>query len=500
MMRRDRILGAHACGKRHSADACGKGDSADACGRRHRADDAGGLRGAEPEKGHNAGAALNRWVARVHAATGLLPLALLVSVAGCDSLLEVDPSPHTVPDEELNKPTALQARMIGAEANFFLAYDMAIVFGGLYTDEIADPNNAIDERRVTEDNGLIGSSDESPEGIDGLWTPMQRAAFTSNKMQDDILAGSFEDLIPDPQSSSELARMSLFAGYSKLELGELFCSTAFNGEGPEYSSEETYGLAVDEFTQAIDAIDEATAEEDDLDVLYASLVGRARAHLHRDKTQEAVQDAMRVPVDWEYIAAVYSNNSQLEENDIWNMLTDSQRYTVAEDFRGLTVDDTDEQDVRVDVFQDPDDPFAIDGQTPLFQAGKYTSATSPIRFASGDEAQYIIAEVEAAENGAAGLQTAIDIINAVRARHGVATVWAPSAPTRDMVLSKVLDERGRTLFIEGQRMGDLRRYLARYEMDEFPESPEPDLAGTCMPLPLEERENNPGIQGGSTGG
>lgn len=424
---------------------------------------------------------------------GLLPVALLLSAAGCDSLLDVDPSPHTVPDDELNKPTALQARLVGAEANFFLAYDMAIVFGGLYTDEIADPNNAIDERRVTEDNDLIGEDDENPEGVDGLWTPMQRAAFTSNKMQDDILAESFEDLIPDPQNSSELARMSLFAGYSKLALGDLFCSTAFNGEGPEYTSQETYGLAADELSLAIEAIDEATAGEDDLDVLYAALVARARARLQAGQTQEAVQDAMRVPADWEYIASVYSNNSQLEENDIWSMLTDSQRYTVAEDFRNLTVDGTGAPDPRVDVFQDPDDPFAIDGQTPLFQARKYTGPTSPIRLASGDEAQLIIAEVEAAENGASGLEAAIDIINAVRARHGIATEWAPAAPTRDMVLRKLLDERGRTLFIEGQRMGDLRRYLARYEINEFPSSPEPDLAGTCMPLPLQERDNNPGL-------
>lgn len=423
----------------------------------------------------------------------LSALALVLASTGCDSLLDVDPSPDTVPEEELRRPTALQSRMIGAEANFFLAYDMAIVFGGLYTDELADPNNAIDERRVTEDNGLIGATDEAPEGIDGLWTPMQRAAFTSNQMQDDILAGSFGDLIPEPEGSPELARMSLFAGYTKLVLGELFCSTAFNGVGPEHSSEETHGLAVEELTSAIDAIDEAAANQEDLDVLYAALVARARAHLHRGETEQALQDAMRVPADWEYIADVYSNNSQLEENDIWNMLTDSKRFTVAETFRDLTVDDTGEPDPRVEVFQDPDAPFSIDGQTPQFQSRKYTVSTAPIRLASGDEAQYIIAEIAATTNGAAGLETAVDIINAVRARHGIATGWTPSAPTQEMVLRELLDERGRTLFLEGQRMADLRRYLERYAIDAFPESPDPDLAGTCMPLPLAERDNNPEI-------
>ncbi|HET7273553.1 MAG TPA: hypothetical protein VFI91_00115, partial [Longimicrobiaceae bacterium] len=241
---------------------------------------------------------------------------LTIALIGCDSLLDVEPQPHTVPAEELEKPTSLQARMIGAEANFFLAYDMAIVFGGLFADELADPGNSIDQRRVTPDNGLIGSADENPEGIDGLWTPMQRAAFTSNATQEALLDG----LVPDAAESAELARMSLFAGYSKLMLGELFCTTAFNGVGPEYSSQETYQLAADEFTRAIDA---ANAETD---VLYAAYVGRARARLQLGDLEGAVQDASNVPADWEYLAAVYSNNSQLEENDIWGMLTDSQRY------------------------------------------------------------------------------------------------------------------------------------------------------------------------------
>ncbi|MGH7504362.1 MAG: hypothetical protein ACRELX_01870, partial [Longimicrobiales bacterium] len=97
---------------------------------------------------------------RAHAPTatllrGLLALGLVLPATACDSLLDVEPEPHTVPAEELDNPTSLTARLIGAEANFFLAYDMAIVFSGLYTDEVADPGNAIDERRVTEDNGLI---------------------------------------------------------------------------------------------------------------------------------------------------------------------------------------------------------------------------------------------------------------------------------------------------------------------------------------------------------
>lgn len=417
------------------------------------------------------------------AARALLLLGLAVPTAGCDSLLEVQPDPHTVPAEELDDPTALQARLIGAEANFFLAYDMAIVYGGLFTDELVDATglDAIDERRVTADNGLIGAADENPEGIDGLWTPMQRAAFTSNALQETILSGSFEDQVPDPENSPELARMSLFAGYSKLILGELFCSTAFNGEGPEYTSQETYALAEQEFTTAIDA---ANA---DPDVRYAAYVGRARARLQLGDIEGAVQDATQVPPDFEYIANVYSSNSQLEENDIWTMLSGSQRFSIGPDFRVMTIDGTDLPDPRVQVYRDPDDPFAIDGSTPLYQSRKYDNPTAPVRLASGHEAQYIIAEIAAAEGD---VQRAVQIINEVRARQGI-TVEFSSSPGE--ILRDILDERSRTLFLEGQRMGDLRRYLERYGINEFPPSDQPQLAGTCFPLPNAERFNNPGL-------
>ena len=413
----------------------------------------------------------------------LLVLALALTTQGCDGLLDVEPEPHSVPADELDKPSALQARMIGAEANFFMAYDMAIVYGGLFADELFSGGNslAVEERRVTPNDGTIGAADENEEGIDGLWTPMQRAAFTSNDLQEDILSGSFEDQTPDPSNSPQVARMSLFAGYTKLALGELFCSTAFNGTGPEFTSDETYQLAVEEFTVAIEAADA------DPDVRNAALVGRARANLHLGNTALAVADAAAVPPDFEFIAAVYSTNSQAEENDIWNMLTDSQRYTVDPRFRGLTIDDTGVDDPRVEVFQDPDDQFGSDGSTELYQAAKYRFATAPIRLASGHEAQYIIAEVAAAEGDP---QDAVAIINEVRARHDITAEFASTSP--EEILATVLDEKGRTLFLEGQRMGDLRRFRARYGIDAFPTG-EGYEDNVCMPLPNAERDNNPGI-------
>lgn len=414
-------------------------------------------------------------------------VALLVS--GCDALTDVAPNDKTVPAEELENPNSFQARLTGAQADFFFAYDMAVAWQGLFADELYDPGNAVEQRRVLPSNGTIGAVDEAPEGIDGLWTPMQRAAFVTNDLQADIKDGNFPDQVPDAENAPQLARVSLFAGYTKVTLADLFCSLAFNGDGPELTPAETYQQAVEDFTEAIDA------QNADADIQNAAYVGRARAYLQLGNTDQALQDAQQVERGFEYAPSAFSTNSQREENDLWNMLTDSQRFTVDPRYRSMTIDDTGTPDPRVDVFQNPNDPFGIDGSTPQFQAEKYASPTSPIRIASWVEAQYIIAEIE-------GGQTAVDIINDVRDVQGIAAEFSSSDPVE--IRNKVIDERRRALFLEGQRMGDLRRYRATFDnlppAGQFPtgafadvDPPEEYEDGVCFPLPDAERETNPGL-------
>lgn len=428
---------------------------------------------------------------------GKVPLAvgfaaLLAVTTGCDALLDVDENPNTVPGEELNNPTSLEARLVGAEADFFFSYDMASVWSGLFADELAaGAFESVDERRVTTDDGTIGAADEVEEGFDGLWTPLQKAAFTSNLLQEDILADNFPERIPDPENSPELARVSMLAGYAKLALGEIFCSTAFGGDGPEHTSQETFALAAEEFSLAIDAGDAAQ------DVRFASLVGRARARMHMGDTQGALADAQEVPVDWAFVADVYSTNSAKEENDIWNMLSDSRRFTTDPAYRELDIDDTSEDDPRIEAFQDPSIPLTTDGSAELYQLGKYRVPTAPIRLASGFEAQYYIAEIQ-------GGQDAVTIINDVRDRIGTGGEDGDGRGQGDLsanefessdeqeIRLKLFDERARTLFMEGKRLGDLRRYLGEFGLDLFPPTPVGDPQ-TCFPLPDAERDNNPDI-------
>jgi len=419
----------------------------------------------------------------------LLTTLLVLAGTGCDTLTDVEPNDDTVPAEQIDNPNSFQARLIGAQADFFFAYDMAVAWQGLYADELYDPGSAVEQRRVRPNNAQIGAVDEAPEGLDGLWTPMQRATFVTSDLQQDIKAGTFPSQVPDPENSPELARVSLLAGYAKMTLADQFCSLAFNGTGPERTPEETYEQAIEDFTEAIEA------ENAESDIQHSALVGRARSHLQLGNTDQALGDAQQVPEGFAYAPSAYSTNSQREENDIWNMLTDSQRFTVDPRFRSLTIDDTDVPDPRVQVFQDPDDPTGVDGATAQFQDQKYTAPTAPIRIASWVEAQYMIAEIE-------GGQTAVDIINDVRSAQGIEQTFSSTDPTE--IRNKVIDERRRSLFLQGQRMGDLRRYLRTFDnlpvSGRFPDGtafpvdpPSQYEDGVCFPLPDAERDTNPDL-------
>lgn len=413
---------------------------------------------------------------------GTAALTLVAGVTGCDSLLDVEPNPEEVPAEALDDPTALQSRLAGTEAEFWFSHSHAIWYGGLFTDELIDATGfeEVDERRVQPSNGTIGSATYNQDGIDGLWTPVQTAIATADGLQGDIADNSFPDQLPSGANSAEYARISMFVGYAKLSLGELFCTTAFGGDGPELTSEETYAVAVEEFTEALEASNVSD------DVRYAALVGRARANLLMGNDQSALDDAQQVPLGWEMIGDVFSSATIVEENELWDMISDSQRSSVDPAFRELTIDGTDTPDPRLDVFHDPNDQFGSDGSTELWQVGKYTSADAPVRLASGVEARYIVAEIQ-------GGQQAVEIINEVRDHQGIDIEWQPGdSGDEDEILHKVISERSRSLFLEGNRMGNLRRYLSRYDINLFPTG-QGFGDQTCMPLPNAERDFNPDI-------
>jgi hypothetical protein len=129
----------------------------------------------------------------------------------------------------------------------------------------------------------------------------------------------------------------------------------------------------------------------------------------------------------------------------------------------------------------------------MWAAAKYPALTTGIPIAKYAEAQLIIAEARAAAGDIPGAVTAIN--NARNTRAGMPAYDAAGKSAAE-VRTDIIEERRRELFLEGHRLGDIRRY----QLPLNPATGSPYAAGggtygtqNCFPLPDVERINNPNI-------
>ena len=103
--------------------------------------------------------------------------------------------------------------------------------------------------------------------------------------------------------------------------------------------------------------------------------------------------------------------------------------------------------------------------------------------ASWEEAQLIIAEVQ-------GGQEAVQAINRLRTKYNLPQFQSTDAAA---IRQQVIEERKRQLFSEGHRLGDKLRFREPWP-DGRNHKLEPYGPVTCMPLPEQEKLNNPNIK------
>jgi hypothetical protein len=179
--------------------------------------------------------------------------------------------------------------------------------------------------------------------------------------------------------------------------------------------------------------------------------------------------------------AEYSEVQQRRENRLFNVTIRNSFLSVAPAYRNLTIGTA--ADTRVRAVNA--NRAGQDGVTPQWNQQKYTSGTARIPLASWEEAQLIIAE-------ARGGQAARDAINRLRTKYNLPLLTGNEPGT---ILSQVIEERRRQLFSEGHRLGDMLRH-------DIPFPTGTNHKGqtygptTCLPLPDQERLNNPNISQG----
>jgi hypothetical protein len=396
-------------------------------------------------------------------------------MTACDTLLDTD-IPGRVEEGSLNDPGLAQTLVNSALGQFECAYANYIATAGVLAGEyivssfFVDANiwgwRGIETRQA--DGGCPG---RNASGL-GAYTPLQQARFLADDAAQRIEGFSDTEV---PTKNLMLAQLNAYSGYAHLLLAEGFCELAID-RSPLMTRAQVFALAEQKFTSAITFAEAVTtAQRDSLRNL--ALLGRARPRLNLGRGSDAAADAALIPANFVY-RAEYSEVQQRRENRIFNLTRRNSFLSVAPAYRNLTIGTTPDSRVPVQNLG----RAGHDGVTPQWNQNKFTLGTSPIPMASWEEAQLIIAEANA------GTQTARDAINRLRTKFNLPQVGA----TETVDLAFILEERRRQLFSEGHRFNDMLRHNLPFPAGTTHKG-QPYGPTTCMPLPDQERLNNPNI-------
>ncbi len=431
--------------------------------------------------------------------TVLFGAALLFSgLIACNSLLDV-PVPSRIPAGPLETPSNAILLTNGAIADFDCALGSFIVVGGELDDEFEDATSTAsrwvyDKRNVPTDNSQLYASNDC-DG-EGTYVPTNRARESADNVLRIVTAATPAELPTGVSRDSLIAILAAYAGYARVQLGEMFCSAVIstvlpNGSlqyGTELTPAQMFQSADSMFTLAITTA-QTTAGSDS--ALKMALIGRARSELDQGLWADAQADAEQVASDTNYVlVSTASGTTARRENRVWS---ESNKTSVASSvgpryqnmmYQGVL-------DPRVQAT-----PYGHTSETGVVQwyQAKYADVGSAIPIAKWAEAELIIGEADA---HAGDVNGAIGVINTLHRRAGLPLYTGLA--TQDAVLAQIIDERSRELFLEGQRLYDVIR-------NNLPLVPAPgaayrnggvygaDGSQLCLKLPDIERANNPNLQ------
>ena len=428
----------------------------------------------------------------------MLGLGLLtgLSTTACRDITSLaQENPGTLSGVTLYVPGNAQLIVNGAIADFECAYARYVVGSGLFTDElsvgIANTGNYDYDARRLLTNATYGTNhcgaNPTPSSTQqpGIYTPLSTARATADT------AAAYLEQWTDAQAANRnklIAQSNAYAGYSLVLLGESMCTAAIN-LGPELQPAQLFAEAKIRFDKAITS---ATAAND-ATTLNVARVGRARAQLNlrgAANLAAAAADAALVPATFAVSTSPDPVNTR-RQNALFINISQSSFSTVDTSFRNVLVPGGTTQDPRVGVVDLARNGTATGSR--IFLPAKAATNATAMRIASYAEAQLIIAENAAVAGDLAGATAAI---NNARARTtGVPAYVLPPGATSAAVLAQVMEERRREFFVEGHRLGDIRR-------NAIPFTPAAGAtyqyggvygAQTCFLLPDVERINNPTI-------
>jgi len=430
----------------------------------------------------------------------LAAFGLAGALGACENgLLEVK-NPGAVNDADLDDPLVQQQIVNTVVGSFQTMYDDLVFAGALLSDEGVNGHNftqwiEINLRVLEESNSILGSD---------IYGPLQRARAAG-----DNLSQRLRGILGDKAGSDlGLARALAYAGYGNIMLAEYFCESPVADDQPALSSDDIMRRAIGRFDEAIQIATAARANAAAVNpattasraavagadsIANMARVGAARASLWLGDKTKAVQYASAVPASF-VMWLNYSDNKAFQENRLFAATSGSGRYLgVSAKFRNLN-DPRIRHNATAQSGHSPDAILFTPRLGPSHTgwsaaaAGEFAKNTG-IRLSSGLEAQYIVAEAQG-PNAAN-----IAFVNSRRAVGGQAALAATVSPAD--FLAALREQRSRDFFMDGHRLGDLRRYKKQYGVDEFNKGTHPVAKwgnyGTaeCFPPSLAERIGNP---------
>jgi hypothetical protein len=412
--------------------------------------------------------------------SAICAVTMTLSATACSDFLEVH-DPSVIDASELDSLSDARLLAISARQNFSTAAVRVHIFGAFFVWEAWNGNPAFEFEQF----GLRSVVPENTQLNGQLWAPLSLALRSADRAVE-LLEGKQVET-----ARLELARASLYGGYSLEYIAESFCQGVIDG-GPPLTPIETVDSAIVRFTRTIDvgsSVAEATSSDsvrrDASDLVSAALVGRARAELQAGRLAEAAADADRVPEGFSFYMLYMDDPAARWRlgNRIFEATYELPVLVVPPAFR---VDDP-----RVPWTAPKPGQLAGDGVLPFYGQAKYRSYEAPIRLASRIEAGYIAAEAR----GAAAM---LELIAARRAANDQPPYAGATDP--QSVLTELMEQRGREFYLEGKRMGDFRRHPAAvlHVPEPGTEYYKPGFDAVanevCFPVPSAETLANPHFQ------
>jgi hypothetical protein len=365
-------------------------------------------------------------------------------------------NPGAITEPGLEDESAVVALVQGMVGDYDFAFNRSALFSGLISDEIrssvsyatwqaADLEGTIDANSAT-----AGVQNISAE----WWARLHRARVISELAYDRVDAA-----VVGPQRLPLLALSRAYSGMAYRDLAEYFCVQAYDA-GPAVERAQSLERARTHLTESIALADEAGVDS----VASLAHLIRARVNFSLGDLDAALADARAVPAGFRWEA--HYRDGAYEINEMASFMTREGIATIQSSFWNTG---------------DPRVPGAAngkgaDGVTPRWDQAKYAFDTN-MALGKWQEARLIEAEILLSRGDVAG---AVALMDAVRAEAGLAPLGVLDAAQAEAALRT---ERKHELFLEGERMLDMRRWGL------FPAGWE----ATCVPIPASEIASNPNL-------